>query len=155
MAETKPGIWDPDMKVEAPLLLRLYSLWQEKCRGDLLPARADFDPLEMRDCLGSVFLAEALPEDDDFRYTLVGSEITRAVKRDSTGKRVSEVFGAAGLALYRKVRDERRPIRVHGPVDWLGRDYIGYETVVLPLADDGRQVNRFIGGMIFRLASEQ
>lgn len=155
MAKTKPGVWDSDMKVEAPLLLRLYTLWQEKCRGDLLPARADFDPLEMRDCLGSVFLAEVLPEEDDFRYTLVGSDITRVVQRDSTGKRIGEVFGAAGLTLYRKVRDERRPMRVHGPVDWLGRDYIGYETVILPLADDGRQVNRFIGGMVFRLASEQ
>lgn len=152
MAETKPGLWDPDMRVESPLLRRLHALWREKCRGDLLPARADFDPLEMRDCLGSVFLAEALPEDDDFRYTLVGSDITRAVQRDSTGKRVSEVFGAAGLALYRKVRDECQPIRVHGPVDWLGRDYIGYETIVLPLADDGRQTDRFIGGMVFRLA---
>lgn len=153
MTDPKPGIWDTDMNVESPLLQRLHTLWQEKCRGQLLPARADFDPLEMRDCLGSVFLVEALPDDDDFRYTLVGSDITRTVQRDSTGKLIGEVFGAAGLALYRKVRDEQRPVRVHGPVDWLGRDYIGYETVILPLADDGKQVNRFIGGMIFRAAS--
>lgn len=107
----------------------------------------------MRACLGSVFLVEAMPEIDDFRYTLIGSEITRHVGIDNTGRRVGEVFGAPGLELYRKVRDERRPIRVHGAVDWRQKDYKTYEAVLMPLAADGRHVNRFIGAMVFAMAA--
>lgn len=153
MTDPKPGVWDPDMKVEAPMLRRLHALWQGKRRGTLLPARADFDPLEMKDCLGGVFLVETLTDEDDFRYTLIGSDITRTVQIDNTGKRVSEVFGGSGLALYRRLRDEARPIRVHGPLDWRDKEYIDYEAVILPLADDGKRVDRFIGGMVFHMAN--
>ena len=120
------GIWDEKVALESPLLRRLHGLWCAKCDGDRLPARADFDPLEMRDCLGNVFLVEALPALDDFRYTLIGTDIARHVGTDSSGRLVSEVFGAAGLDLYRKVRDGRRPIRVHGAVDWKQKDYKTY-----------------------------
>ncbi|MBU0726511.1 MAG: PAS domain-containing protein [Alphaproteobacteria bacterium] len=154
MTKPKPGIWDTQMAVESPLLQQLYTLWLDKRRGNLLPARADFDPMEMRDCLGSLFIVETVPDIDDFRYRLIGIDITRASQRDSTGKLISEVFGDIGLALYRKVRDERLPIRVYGPLDWLGRDFIGYETIILPLADDGREVNRFIGGMVFQIGPQ-
>lgn len=149
MNDPKPGNWDTELALDAPLLRRLHRLWLDKGAPGQLPARRDFDPLEMRDCLGNVFLVEALPGEDDFRYTLIGIEIVRHVEVDNTGKRVSEVFGAAGLALYRKIRDERRPIRVHGTVDWHDKEYKAYETVILPLADDGVAVNRYIGGMVF------
>lgn len=151
MEDPKAGNWDKDVALEAPLLRRLHGLWQGKCDGDRLPARRDFDPLEMRECLGSIFLVEAVPELDDFRYTLIGSEIVRQVGVDSTGKRVSEVFGEPGLALYREVRDRRRPIRVHGAVDWKQKSYKAYEAVLMPLADDGRSVDRFIGAMVFSM----
>lgn len=151
MENSKLGNWDETVALEAPLLLQLYRLWQDKCDGDLLPARRDFDPLEMRECLGSIFLVEAVPEADDFRYTLIGSQIVHHIGADSTGKQVSEVFGATGLALYRKVRDGRRPIRVHGAVDWKQKNYKVYESVLLPLADDGRSVDRFIGAMVFEI----
>lgn len=153
MDDPKPGEWDEDVRLESPLLLRLHGLWLAKCRDRLIPARRDFDPVEMRDCLGSVFLVEAVPGLDDFRYTLIGSEIVREVEVDNTGRLVGEVFGAGGLVLYRKVRDERRPIRVHGAVDWRQKDYKAYEAVLMPLADDGVTVNRFIGAMVFAMTA--
>ena len=149
MNDPKPGNWDTDLAVESPLLRRLLELWRSKRQGERLPCRGDFDPIDMRDCLGSVFLAEAVPDADDFRYTLIGSEITRHVGIDNTGRLVGEVFGEPGLALYGKVRDERRPIRVHGVVDWRDKEYKPYEALIMPLAGDGRSVDRFIGGMTF------
>jgi hypothetical protein len=151
MTSPKPGAWDSALTLKDPALQRLHELWQAKCRSDALPARGDFDPLEMKDWLGSMFLVEAIPEDNDFRYTLIGTKITQHVGVDNTGKRISEVFGPAGLDLYRTVRDECRPIRVHGTVDWRRQEYKAYETLILPLADDGQRVNRFIGAMVFQL----
>lgn len=149
MNDPKPGMWDRDLALEAPLLLRLHGHWADRCRDGRLPARSQFDPVDMRWAMGSIFLVEARPELEDFRYTLIGSEIVRNAGVDNSGRLVSEVFGATGLALYREIRDERRPIRVHGPMHWRNKLYRGHETLILPLADDGRTVDRFIGGMVF------
>lgn len=143
------GGWDWTLSLVSPKLQGLLRAWRSKCRDDLLPARRDFDPLEMRDCLGSLFVVQVEPETDDFRYTLIGTEITEHVGRDNTGRTVGDVFGASGLQLYSQVRDTRQPVRVWGVVDWLDKQHKSYETLVLPLADDGRTVDRFIGAMFF------
>lgn len=145
----KPGEWDWTVSLASPLLQGLFGKWQAKCRDGMLPARRDFDPLDMRDCLGWLFVVQVEAEIDDFRYTLIGTEITEHVGRDNTGRRVGEVFGPAGLDLYRQVRDSQRPVRVWGVVDWLDKEHKSYETLLLPLADDGRTVDRFIGAMVF------
>lgn len=153
MNDPQPGELDEEVRLESPLLRRLHGLWLDKCRGGLIPARRDFDPVEMPDCLGAVFLAEAVPALDDFRYTLIGSTIVQEVGVDNTGRLVGEVFGEGGLALYRKVRDDRRPLRVHGFVHWRQKHFKGYEAVLMPLADDGATVDRFIGAMVFAPAA--
>jgi hypothetical protein len=135
------------------MLQELYQLWRTKSKNGRLPARADFDPLEMRAFLGSIFLVTAEPGGEDFRYTLIGTTITQHVGRDNTNRCVGDVFGAAGLALYGKCREAGRPVRVHGVVDWRDKEHKAYETLLLPLADDGRSVDRFIGGMVFGPAS--
>ncbi|WP_281683616.1 PAS domain-containing protein [Thalassobaculum salexigens] len=145
----KPGEWDWTVSLIDPMLQGLLQTWQSKCRHGMLPARRDFDPLDMRDCLGWLFVAQVEPEIDDFRYTLIGTEITEHVGRDNTGRRIGEVFGPAGLDLYSQVRDSQRPVRVWGVVDWLDKEHKSYETLLLPLADDGRIVDRFIGAMVF------
>ena len=145
----KPGRWDWTVTLVSPMLQGLLQTWRAKCREDALPARRDFDPLEMRDALGWLFIAQTEPDIDDFRYTLIGTEITEQVGRDNTGQTVGEVFGPAGLDLYRQIRDSRKPVRVSGVVDWLDQDHKSYETLVLPLADDGHTVDRFIGAMVF------
>ena len=108
----------------------------------------------MKDWLSSMFLVEALADDDDFRYTLIGTRITEQVGVDNTGKRVSDIFGSSGIRLYNTVRDDRRPIRVHGTVDWRQQDYKSYETLILPLADDAQRITRFIGAMVFQQPRE-
>lgn len=147
--DVKPGVWDWALALESPALRDLHARWSDRCREGRLPGRSDFDPVEMRDLLGILFLLKAEPDGDDFRYSLIGSGITDHTGRDNTGRTVGEVFGPVGLELYSRVRDSGRPVRVHGVVDWVGKDHKRYETVILPLADDGKTVNRFIGAMVF------
>lgn len=145
----RKGAWDWALDLESQRLQGLLRAWRDKCTGDRLPARRDFDPLDLRAFLGAMFLLVADREDDDFRYTLIGTEIVNNVGVDSTGRTVGDMFGANGLELYRTSRDTRRPVRVHGVLDWHGKAFKRYETVILPLADDGETVDRFLGGMVF------
>ena len=152
-ADGLPCDCDPDLQLESPLLQGLLARWQERQVGDALPGRGDFDPLDLRDYLGSIFVVKEEPETDDFRYTLIGTRITEQVGVDNTGRTVGEVFGAKGKVLYRAVRDGAMPMRVHGLVVWRDQEHKSYETLILPLADDGRTVTRFIGAMVFGSAN--
>ena len=107
----------------------------------------------MRDCLGSVFLVEALPEQDDFRYTLIGTEIVKWVGVDNTGRMVGELFGEHSRSFYRLVRTSGKPARIHGTMHWRDKRHVRYELIALPLADDGQKVDRIMGATIYWLES--
>lgn len=143
------GNWDIELAFENPLLLEFVSYWRQKAGPEGLPARHDFDPVEMKRFLGSLFLVVPEPEIDDFRYTLIGTTITELVGINNTGRTVGEVFGVPGLELYRKVRDERAPIRVHGTVEWRRKEFLAYESALLPLAENAESVDHFVGMMVF------
>tara|TARA_E500000305_G_scaffold5211_1_gene4411 strand:- start:1914 stop:2378 length:465 start_codon:yes stop_codon:yes gene_type:complete len=143
------GNWDIELAFENPLLQEFVSYWRQKTGPEGLPARHDFDPVEMKRFLGSLFLVVPEPEIDDFRYTLIGTTITELVGINNTGRTVGEVFGVPGLELYRKVRDERAPIRVHGTVEWRRKEFLAYESALLPLAENAKSVDHFVGMMVF------
>ena len=149
------GTWDTTLALESPLLQEFLSYWREKSGQKNIPARSDLDPLEMKRFLGSLFLVVPEPESDDFRYTLIGTNITSEVGIDNTGKTVGDVFGAPGIELYCKVRDERVPIRVHGTVEWRRKEFLAYEAVLLPLSEDTESVNHFVGAMVFGPAADR
>jgi hypothetical protein len=150
-AEVDPLPCECDWAVglQSALLTNLHDRWAGLCAAGMLPGRRDFDPLALREFLGWLFLLEADPVADDFRYTLIGTGITAQVGVDNTGRLVGEVFGPAGVAMYRTVRDRARPVRVFGLVGWRDQRHKSFETLILPLADDGRTVTRVIGAMVF------
>lgn len=127
----------------------LLALWRSKCRGPLIPGRADFDPASLKPHLGWLCIAEVLPDADDLRYTLIGSAIVEVVGRDATRMRVSEVLPAPALAIYRHLIAHPRPARTHGSVAWREKGFIQHETLLLPLAADGVRVDRFLIEMAF------
>lgn len=148
----EPDDWDRSLAIESPLLRQLHRYWLSRCRDGDLPARADIEPTMIKGCLGSVFLAVAVPEKNDFRFSLIGTTIVQYLGADNTGRLVSEVYGDPGLRLYGAVRDGARPMRISGVLDWRRKEHMAYEAVLMPLADDGRTVDRLMGGMAFASA---
>ena len=143
------------LQFEDKRLSNLKDLWDRK-RGDrALPARVDFDPVDLREHIGSLFLVDVMDGGDDFQYRLIGSMIVDAVGRDVTGKMVSDVFEEPILRLYRHLMQHPTPVRAYGNVEWRERCYLAHECIVLPLSDDGRIVNKFIGEMVFSSASRR
>jgi hypothetical protein len=140
---------DYEMDIQSPMLMRLYELWRHRHADGKLPARGDFDPVEMKECLGNIFLLEYLPDIDNFRYTLIGTKIAGWVGVDNTGKLVDEVFDERVRLFYKGLQAREVPARTIGKVVWRDKQHVAYEAIMLPLSDDKRTVNRFIGAMEF------
>lgn len=146
-------VLDLALDLGAPRLILLHDIWCGKCRAGRLPARRDFDPIKMKDVLGIIFLTEYVPARDDFRYTLIGTEIVNWLGVDNTGSMVGDLFGAHGHSFYRLVRTSGKPARLHGTVHWRDKRHVRFELLALPLADDGVTVDRIMGATVYWLDS--
>ena len=141
---------------EHPTLTFVHDYWEAK-RGDrMMPARRNINPSEMRHHLGWLFLADVLPDADDFRYRLVGNLVASYFGTNGTNKTLREMFAPFGaetlegtLFIYRKVVSERTPVRVTGQANWDGKGLEPFETVYLPLSDDGVSVNMIMSAFVF------
>lgn len=146
---------DPPV-IREPLLRDLKALWQQK-RGDRpAPSRADFEMTDLRPFLGNLFLFDVLKGAEDFRFRLLGSNLTERFGRDSTGRIFSETYplGYSPEAdwlygIYRRVALRKVPVWSAGPMLQVGRDYAVATALHLPLSADGHTVNMILGATVF------
>jgi len=113
-----------------------------------MPARADIDPLEMREQLGWLILTEVFSPPLRFRYRLVGSAVTAELGRDSTGKYLDEIYPASiykdVVSSFSWVVSNRRPLRVVGDLWSTKRHWLYFESLDLPLSQNGVDVNMIL-----------
>src|SRR5689334_21825965 len=79
------------LEAYSPRLARLHDYWIGKCAGRPLPSRADIEPLEMREWLGNLLLAEFFGDVEHYKVRLDGSNLIGHSGKDRTG-RGSEVL---------------------------------------------------------------
>ncbi|MBI2254565.1 MAG: PAS domain-containing protein [Proteobacteria bacterium] len=129
-------------------IMAFHALWQKKCRGRDMPARADFDPAEMRGFLPGITIIDVVADARRFVYRLLGTREVAMRNNDPTGKGVAEGYYAssleAAMAAYEDVMTRRAPRfeqrRFLTPDNRIGHE----QTVILPLSDDGRAINKMI-----------
>ena len=142
---------DTRCTLETPELRRLHQLWEDKRGVCGLPARRDFDPVDLKFVLGRLLLLDVLPG-PRFRFRLHGAELARVAGYDMTGKWVEDLPNEENrqvlLARCSQLLAERKPVtaRMRRPLE--GRRY-NYEALWLPLADDGLTVNMLFAGLIY------
>ena len=128
-----------------PILKFFVDLWMHKRGSRSMPSRADFRPTDMRTHIGSIVIAEALPDNSDFRFKLIGTEVARYFLADGTGKTTREAyaklddqFGACVLKNYRDAAAGRVPLhtRLDG-IRWSNGFVFDMKAVYLPLSEDG------------------
>src|SRR5260370_954045 len=129
-------------------LVDFKAYWDRK-RGDrLMPARADIDPLELREHLGWILITEVVGETRRLRYRLVGSEIAKRLGCDSTNKYRDDLYPAPdrdklAASSHRAPPSGSPPGGGGGvlfgahPSFWLG-------FLALPLSQDGVDVNMIL-----------
>ena len=143
-----------------PILAFLKDYWDKKRGIRPMPARADIVPAEMKPHLGWVVLVDVLPDFSDFRYRTIGTNVTRYILADATGKTVRDVFERYGeaavngnLVTYRKCARDKAIVRAYGPAAWMEHDFLDFESLYLPLSDDGETVNMILSAVLFEMAA--
>lgn len=135
-------------------LSTLTEFWRARCPGpDRLPGRRDFPMEDLRDWIGNVSLVEVHEDPRRFRWRLIGSLIVRHVGRDRTGSWFEELYGEPYLAGYNRAfslaADRREPVFFEGDLEFMGKDFVHFRMVHLPLATDGRNVDMLLLGLDF------
>src|SRR3546814_20152807 len=74
---------------------QLLGLWNRKRGSQRIPARADFDPLELKMILPRLMLLEVVDDPPDFRYRLAGTASRELTGLDWTGHSVLDQIGRA------------------------------------------------------------
>lgn len=129
----------------------LVGYWAEKRHGRRFPARADFDPLELKPLLGHLLMVDVVrgPEDElRFRYRLFGSEFVFYHGADMTGRWLEDI---ANPGFRDELLDYYRSVVNQGELRTLSYDYLvgdrrhRFQAVLLPLAADGKTVNIVLG----------
>jgi hypothetical protein len=134
-------------------LHRLYDYWQARRKDGRLPARADIHPSELRFLMGNLLLVEALCDPLRFRYRLAGTNLSRFLKVELTGKLLDQHpdpgFRKQATATYTALVETRQPWATRRDTMIDGR-LRRYEVLLLPLAADGANVDMILGAMRFR-----
>jgi hypothetical protein len=139
-------------RIGHPVLVRLYDYWLARRLGREVPLRAAIDPVAIPDLLPHLFIAERAGE-DDFRYRLIGTAMVRAIGRDYTGRRLSELPVGTALALARElfgpVMRDGVPVYSQGPFRWPDREHRWTARLYLPMSSDGTRVDMALNGQVF------
>jgi hypothetical protein len=162
MSSGVPGVFaelDPP-RSSAPALAFLQDYWNRKRGARAMPARADIVPAEMKAYIRAIVLVDALPDFADFRYRMIGSDITEHMLSDATGKTVREAFARYGesaiegaIAGYAHVARHHVAMRLYGSAAWLYQPHLDFESLHLPLSDDGVAVNMILSAVTFMPAA--
>lgn len=150
----EPAVSEPPgdellVEIESPRhqgAVALYRLWQELKPVDGLPLRTDFsfERLGHLGILGNCFVIEPLDGGRDWRYRLLGSQITWLFGGDATNVPFSKHFDAEEaelcIRLSNRVATSGRPVFLFG--HFRTGDFSGtLETMSLPvLGRDGAVV---------------
>lgn len=140
--------------LDDPLLREIYGYWQGKRGTRRMPARRDIDPVEVPRLLPHLLISAVIDGGERFRYRLAGTAIARAFGRDPTGKAIDEVIDGGNYdhitELHRTVCRERAALFAESAAALRRRDKnLFAKRVLLPLSDDGAEVNQILSLMTF------
>lgn len=136
---------DAGLAIVHPVLADLLAFWDRSRRGRAMPGRADFAPADLVEHLGWVILVDVEDPPLRFRFRLIGTGITAALSRDSTGRYLDELYDAAiydeAVRPYVYVTRHCRPVRSTGRMVHADKGHIPYEALYLPYSETSDRVD--------------
>lgn len=134
-------------RMEQPRLKLVLEHWAAIRGARAMPSRRDIDPQALKGALGIVMIARLDPAEDDFRFSLFGTEIVQAQRADYTNKLARDLapgpYGELVSNTYRQVRASGRPY--YGRLSLsLDRELVSYHRLVLPLGGEDGQVDALL-----------
>ncbi len=144
--------------ITQPVLRPVLDYWELKRGIRAMPARRDIDPAELKPYLRHLCLFEPLPS-GEFFLRLMGSEITDRYGRNGTGKTLREAAANHALTLeivtrtLLAVTTHRRPVLASATLASIGQEHVLSEALLLPLSDDGANVNMILSATRYSRAT--
>lgn len=127
-------------------LRSFHNHWESLCNGGAVAKRSDFDIVEAPLALvGHLILLDVLDGGQDFRYRVVGTKIAEEIGRDFTGETVLEYHARHEsrevIDGYAEIVKTGQPHLYHGSLYDLGRAYMTYERLAVPLMGPGGDID--------------
>ncbi|MDE2165569.1 MAG: PAS domain-containing protein [Alphaproteobacteria bacterium] len=139
------------LDIKAVSLRCLYRDWNARRNGRAFPARADFDPLELRYILGNLSLVDVLRDPLRFVFRLHASNNAARLGVDLTGKEVAQMPNSIDpgsvRAQYEQVVKTGAPVARRTESIFADGQRWEYEVLALPLATDGVTIDMLMAGM--------
>lgn len=146
-------IWNPgptDFRTAASAAI--YRYWLDQRQDRRFPARADIDPLAMRGALGNISLIEVQHEPLRFRLRLVGSYQAARLGFDPTGMWLDEMpapeYRDLLIGRLLTILERPEPLLVRNR-QMMDERWYDYETIWLPMANDGDRIDMVMACQIF------
>lgn len=119
--------------------------------GRAMPAPEAVDPVAIPMLLPHVVLADVSHDPLRFRYRLIGTKVTALAGRDATGRWIDlDLYGDNTdrvLWAYRRCAETRAPVAVRESVQFVDKDWIVIEVMLMPLGGTNDQVDRVLAGV--------
>lgn len=137
----EPGRWPV---FRDPRFLQLLRHWAENRpsvdgKPGLIMPRAALDPVAIRACLAHIWLAQYLPDEDNFIFRLAGERVNEAWGTSITGKRTDEFMPPASAVtarqIYRRILLTPAIHVGYRRIEPAERQEKGAERLVVPLSD--------------------
>ena len=134
---------DPDYENLHPCFAWVRDYLRKAATPHRLPGRQHIDPVDLRNVLNLVNLAEVLREAGRlrFRFRLVGTTQTVVAGREITGKYVEDAvlpeLRDRIIENMRRTVERKAPVYDRFPMPHPGRSFIDTERIYFPLASDG------------------
>ena len=133
----------------SPLQLELYNYWL-KVKGDRsMPARRDIHVHELKGMLPTLMMLDFNSVEKSIIFRLIGTECTK-VYGEHTG-RVLNLYPEHREAVKRLMWcvDNKKPNYGIKNLGNINKEYVKTSCIVLPLSDDGENVNKILVGHHF------
>ncbi|AFK52104.1 PAS domain-containing protein [Tistrella mobilis] len=136
---------------ETDILRLAYAYWRGLCGDAGMPLRRQIDPLDLRRLLPNLFIYDVVRAEDgswDYRFRLVGTRISEAHGGDHRGRLLRDVHGDQWSRIeedYHGVVRTGRPNFARRSGFAIGKDYVTYERILLPVSDAGDRVDALFG----------
>lgn len=135
----------------SPILRALRDHWLALKGKRAMPSRADIEPTDIPALLPHIVLVDVFGAPPAFRYRLIGTAVTKIAGRDATGRILDETLYGANtdrvLRTYRETVADRSPKAVREIVQFVDKDWIKTEVLLMPLSGDGRTIDMIIGAV--------
>lgn len=143
------------LHIEAPRLQTFHDYWNGLRGHSPAPQRTAFDIVQVpRKLIPHLILLDVLGDRQSFRYRVVGTEVVSRIGREFTGETVQDYYGRHEspevVDGYISVVERRQPHVYTASLQSIGKDFLTYDRLAVPLLDEDGKVAQILACFDFR-----